>query len=44
MKLYHYAPKENTVLKDGLLSISKIDGNLKSYINRAKYNNKKGYH
>ena len=41
MKLYHYAPKENTVLKDGLLSISKIDSNLKSYINRAKSNNKK---
>lgn len=35
MKLYHYAPKENSVLKDGLLSISKIDRDLKPYIHRA---------
>ncbi|MDR2902279.1 MAG: hypothetical protein LBU87_04145 [Lactobacillales bacterium] len=30
-KLYHYAPKPNTVLKDGLLSISKNPVNLKPY-------------
>ncbi len=40
MKLYHYAPKQNTVKKDGILSISKIDRNLKPYIHRAKSENK----
>ena len=40
MKLYHYAPKENTVKKDGLFSISKIDRNLRPYINRAESENK----
>ncbi len=40
MKLYHYAPKQNTVKKDGILSISKIDRNLKPYIHRADSENK----
>lgn len=40
MKLYHYAPKKNTVMKDGLFSISKIDRNLKPYIHRAGSENK----
>ena len=40
MKLYHYAPKENTVLKDGLLSISKGAGNLKVYVERANSDKK----
>ena len=40
MKLYHYAPKKNTVMKDGLFSISKIDRNLKPYIHRAGSKNK----
>ena len=35
MKLYHYAPRENSVLKDGLFSISKIDRNLRPYAHRA---------
>ena len=35
MRLYHYAPKENTVLKDGLLSISKGPRDLKAYAHRA---------
>lgn len=35
MKLYHYAPKINTVKKDGIFSISKINRNLKPYIHRA---------
>ena len=40
MKLYHYTPKENTVMRDGLLSISKIDRNLRSYAHRAGSENK----
>lgn len=40
MKLYHYAPKNNTVKKDGILSISKIDRSLKPYIHRAGSENK----
>ena len=40
MKLYHYAPKENTVMKDGLFSISKIDRNLRPYAHRAGSENK----
>lgn len=40
MKLYHYAPKENTVKKDGILSISKINRDLKPYIHRAGSDNK----
>ena len=35
MKLYHYAPKKNSVKKDGILSISKTDRDLKPYIHRA---------
>lgn len=35
MRLYHYAPKENTVLRDGLLSISKGPRDLKAYAHRA---------
>ena len=35
MRLYHYAPKNNTIKKDGYLSISKIDIDLKAYKNRA---------
>jgi len=35
MRLYHYAPKENTVLRDGLLSISKGLRDLKAYAHRA---------
>lgn len=40
MKLYHYAPKENTVKKDGLLSISKVNRNLSPYAHRAGSENK----
>ena len=40
MKLYHYAPKENTVMRDGLFSISKIDRNLRAYAHRAVSENK----
>lgn len=40
MKLYHYAPKENTVMRDGLFSISKIDRNLRPYAHRAGSENK----
>ena len=40
MKLYHYAPKENTVLQNGILSISKIDRDLKPYFHRAGSENK----
>lgn len=40
MKLYHYAPKENTIMKDGLFSISKIDRNLSPYAHRAGSENK----
>ena len=40
MKLYHYAPKENTVMTDGLFSISKIDRNLRPYAHRAGSENK----
>ena len=35
MKLYHYAPIENTVLSDGLLSISCIQKDLRAYAHRA---------
>ena len=40
MKLYHYAPKDNSVMTDGLLSISKIDKDLKPYVHRAGSENK----
>lgn len=37
MKLYHYAPKENTLLQQGLFSISKSikSNSLKAYAHRA---------
>ena len=35
MKLYHYAPKGNTVLKDGILCALKSSQNLKQYAARA---------
>ncbi len=38
IRLYHYAPKRNTILKRGLLSVSKGVGNLKAYAERAKSN------
>ena len=40
MKLYHYAPKDNSVMTDGLLSISKIDRDLKPYAHRVGSENK----
>ena len=40
MKLYHYAPKENSIMTDGLLSISKVDRNLRPYAHRAGSENK----
>ena len=40
MKLYHYAPKENTVKKEGLLSISQGPRNLKAYAHRAGSENR----
>jgi len=40
MKLYHYAPIDNTVLQDGLLSFAKNPINLKSYAKRAGSQNK----
>lgn len=40
MKLYHYAPKENTVKQDGLMSISKANRSLKAYFYRAGSDNK----
>ena len=40
MKLYHYAPIDNTCLQDGILSISKNPINLKSYYKRAGFENK----
>lgn len=35
MKLYHYAPKENTIMEHGLYSISKNPQNLRAYANRS---------
>ena len=40
MRLYHYAPINNTCLQDGILSISKNPVNLKSYFRRAGSENK----
>lgn len=40
MKLYHYAPKENTVIKQGLLSISKASTDLRAYARRAGSENR----
>lgn len=35
MQLYHYAPLKNTVLTEGLLSVSRISTDLKAYAHRA---------
>jgi len=40
MKLYHYAPKVNTVKEKGLLSISKGPRDLRAYAHRAGSENK----
>lgn len=40
MRLYHYAPIENTVLSDGVLSISCIQKDLRAYAHRAGSNNR----
>ena len=40
MRLYHYAPKENTVLEQGLLSISKASCDLHAYAHRAGTQNR----
>lgn len=40
MRLYHYAPKENTVLEQGLLSISKAPRDLRAYARRAGSENR----
>ena len=36
MKLYHYAPSKNTILTDGLLSVSRLPSELKKYADRAR--------
>ena len=40
MKLYHYAPIQNTVKKDGLLSIAKGPRDLRAYAHRAGSENR----
>jgi hypothetical protein len=40
MKLYHYAPKENTIKEKGLLSISKGRCDLRAYAHRAGSENR----
>ena len=40
MKLYHYAPAKNTVLKDGLISFSGGYGEVAPYIKRAGTDNR----
>lgn len=40
MKLYHYAPKVNTVKEKGLLSISQGPRDLRAYANRAGSENR----
>lgn len=40
MRLYHYAPIDNTVLSDGVLSISCIQKDLRAYAHRAGSNNR----
>ena len=40
MRLYHYAPKENTVLEQGLLSICKAPRDLRAYAHRAGTQNR----
>lgn len=41
MKLYHYAPRENTLLSDGLLSPAKSKKDLSGYAPRAGSSDKK---
>ena len=36
MILYHYVPLKNTVLQEGLLSVSRLPNELKKYAKRAK--------
>jgi len=40
MRLYHYAPKENTIKEKGLLSISKGPRDLRAYAHRAGTENR----
>lgn len=40
MRLYHYAPRENTVLEQGLLSICKAPRDLRAYAHRAGSENR----
>lgn len=40
MRLYHYAPKENTIMEKGLLSISKAPRDLHAYAHRAGTENR----
>ncbi len=40
MRLYHYAPKENTIMERGLLSISKAPRDLRAYAHRAGTENR----
>lgn len=42
MKLYHYAPKGNTVLQDGILCAMKAPQDLKHYADRAGTKDKEG--
>lgn len=40
MRLYHYAPKVNTIKEKGLLSISKGPRDLRAYAHRADSENR----
>lgn len=40
MRLYHYAPKENTVMEQGLLAICKAPRDLHAYAHRAGSENR----
>ena len=40
MRLYHYAPRENTVLEQGLLSNCKATRDLRAYTQRAGTENR----
>ena len=40
IKLYHYAPRDNTIMKDGILSVSRISRDLFYYAHRAKSDNR----
>ncbi|MBP3346058.1 MAG: hypothetical protein J6L86_03380 [Alphaproteobacteria bacterium] len=39
-KLYHYAPQDNTIMKDGILSVSHVSRELSHYAYRAKSDDK----